>query len=132
MSFDPNHRWSEAEDRAIREFYPKHGWSWIGWPEVIPSRTQKAIAARAQRLGITKPRKQATSGKRKGKGGDARHYGKAIRTEPDPSERHILKLMEQGMTTTEIDAVEHWTRGTAKRVLIERWSRERQKEDGNQ
>lgn len=47
MSYDPNNLWSEVEDNAVRQFYPRHGSKWAGWSEVLPNRTTKAISGRA-------------------------------------------------------------------------------------
>ena len=47
-------RWTYAEDRMVRDNYPRHGPSWDGWADVLPHRTKAAIASRAGMLGVTK------------------------------------------------------------------------------
>ena len=44
-------RWSEAEDRLIRE-NPGKGPSWEGWAALLPDRTEASIARRRQILGV--------------------------------------------------------------------------------
>ena len=79
MSYDPNNLWSEVEDNAVRQFYPRHGSKWAGWSEVLPNRTTRAISARAARLGVTRVRKNPKV--------DERNIKFDYTKEPDPNER---------------------------------------------
>lgn len=36
--------WTDEELVALGSFYPEHGASWDGWEDVLPGRTQRAIA----------------------------------------------------------------------------------------
>lgn len=50
-------KWTEAEDNAIRRYYGKYGPQWLGWAEVLPKRSNRAIQMRASRLdGIERPK----------------------------------------------------------------------------
>lgn len=91
--------WSEAEDRAMREFYPRHGRAWTGWREVLPNRTMRAIEARAARLGIIKARTKAVV----------------------PYEPIIKAYMAQGMAPSEIDAAMRWRPGNARALICDMW-----------
>lgn len=44
-------KWTEAEDRLIRE-NPGKGPSWEGWPALLPNRTPFSIQRRRQILGV--------------------------------------------------------------------------------
>lgn len=127
MSCDPENLWTEAEDNAVRLFYPRHGMRWVGWAEVLSRRTLRAIRARAMRLGVKgppRPKRKHPKPDRKKPEGDQRHY--KVRTElvPDPYEDEVMDCMGMGMTPSEIDASKHWRRGTAKMILTYRWGRE--------
>lgn len=47
-----NPNWSASEDDVIRTWYPEYGMSWDRWEDLLPSRTQRAIQNRAQKLGV--------------------------------------------------------------------------------
>lgn len=117
MTYDPNNLWSEVEDNAVRQFYPRHGSKWAGWSEVLPNRTTRAISARAARLGV--PRRE-----RKEPQGDERHRKVSMERIPDPNEKYVLACMRAGLTPTQIDRKRHWWSGTTIRILTERWARE--------
>lgn len=117
--------WSEAEDDALREFYPRHGAKWDGWQELLPRRTIRAVQMRAKRLGLAVPREpKRDTPMRKRPVGDQRHYKAVVTMEPDQHERYVMGCMAAGMTPSEIDKARHWIPGTAKRVLMARWERE--------
>lgn len=46
--------WTEFEDELLRANYPGHGKDWSIWEDILPHRSQSAIAVRAHHLGITK------------------------------------------------------------------------------
>lgn len=125
MTYDQNNLWSDAEDNAIRQFYPRHGTKWEGWAEVLPTRTKRAIGARATRLGVKVMRNHVGSRKRKKPTGDERHYNTVITREPDPYEGYVLDCMSKGMTPSEIDRSKHWWPSTTIRILREIWEREK-------
>lgn len=114
MAYDPDNLWSEAEDRAVRTFYPRHGRKWDGWSEVMPKRTIRAIGMRAVRLGIKAPPRKKKS----------KHATDAYRRE-----MIVAALMDSGMTPTEIDAKMHWRAGTAKQLILERWGKASEQEE---
>lgn len=132
MSYDPNNLWSEVEDNAVREFYARHGPKWVGWPEVLPNRTPRAISARAARLGVKgppRPEPKHPRRERKKPEGDERHIKFDYTKEPDPNESYVLACMKAGLTPAEIDKKRHWWSGTTIRILTERWAREDEQED---
>ncbi|MBQ9006737.1 MAG: hypothetical protein IJ092_10255 [Atopobiaceae bacterium] len=98
--------WSDAEDDAVREFYPRHGGSWAGWAEVLPGRTKAAIRVRAGRIGVTTTEAKGVARPRR-----------------DPYDTAVTRGMSEGRTPAEIDAERHWTPGTAKRVLMGMWAK---------
>lgn len=114
-------KWSEAEDRAIREFYPRHGPRWDGWAEVLPWRTERAIASRAPVLGAYYQKPEGPPPKRRRKRRPALDA-----PTPDPYEQYVIGYMKEGMTPLEIDAVMKWRRGTAKAILVEMWKRDKE------
>lgn len=122
MTYDPNNLWSEVEDNAVRQFYPRHGSKWAGWSEVLPNRTTRAISARAARLGVPRVRKNPKV--------DERHIKSDYTKEQDPNERYVLACMREGLTHTEIDKKRHWWPGTTIRILTERWARENEQASG--
>lgn len=122
MSYDPNNLWSEVEDNAVRQFYPRHGSKWAGWSEVFPNRTTRAISARAARLGVPRVRKNPKV--------DERHIKFDYTKEQDPNERYVLACMREGLTPTEIDKKRYWWSGTTIRILTERWARENEQASG--
>lgn len=130
MSYDPNNLWSDAEDNAVRQFYPRHGSGWVGWSEVLPTRSPKAISSRAQRLGVPPPaRPKPRNQKRKGvRQADERHRKTIIVKEADPNEKYVLACMRAGLTPTEIDRKMHWWPRTTMRILTERWARENEQD----
>lgn len=42
--------WTQAEDEAVRTYYPAHGKDWIGWTQHLPGRSAHAISDRANDL----------------------------------------------------------------------------------
>ena len=124
VSYDPANLWSEAEDRAVAVYYPRHGTGWEGWAEVLPNRTKRAIAARAARIGVAIVRGPRRPRAYKPKAADPRHKSKRIRLEPDPYEGTVIDYMAQGMTPSEIDACMGWHTGTTRLILTNRWERE--------
>ena len=122
MNYDPNNLWSEVEDNAVRQFYPRHGSKWAGWSEVLPNRTTRAISARAARLGVPRVRKNPKV--------DERNIKFDYTREPDPNERYVLACMREGLTPAEIDKKRHWWSGTTIRILTERWARENEQASG--
>lgn len=122
MTYDPNNLWSEVEDNAVRQFYPRHGSKWAGWSEVLPNRTTRAISARAARLGVPRVRKNPKV--------DERHIKFDYTKEQDPNERYVLACMRAGLTPTQIDRKRHWWSGTTIRILTERWARENEQASG--
>lgn len=132
MTYDPNNLWSEVEDNVVREFYARHGPKWIGWPEVLPNRTLRAISARAARLGVKgppRPERKRPRRKRNEPQGDGRHHKVSVEKTPDPNEKYVLACMRAGMTPTEIDRKRRWWSGTTIRILTEMWARENEQED---
>lgn len=132
MSYDPNNLWSEVEDNAVRQFYARHGPKWVGWSEVLPNRTPRAISARATRLGVKgppRPEPKHPRRERKKPEGDERHYSVGAAREPDPNEKYVLACMRSGLTPSEIDKKRHWWSGTTIRILREKWERENEQED---
>lgn len=120
--------WSEVEDDALREYFPRHGAKWDGWQEVLPKRTIRAVEMRAKRLGLRGPqRPRSEAPKRSKPSGDDWHYKTRIIREPDQHERYVMSCMAAGMTPDEIDKARHWIPGTAKRVLMARWERENER-----
>ena len=122
MTYDPNNLWSEVEDNAVRQFYPRHGSKWAGWSEVLPNRTTRAISAQAARLGVPRVRKNPKV--------DERHIKFDYTKEQDPNERYVLACMRAGLTPTQIDRKRHWWSGTTIRILTERWARENEQASG--
>lgn len=132
MAYDPNNLWSEVEDNAVREFYAKYGRRWVGWSEVLPTRTLRAISARATRLGVKRPTRREPKRKARERDrpkGDERHYNVGAAREPDPYEGYVMACMESGLTPTQIDQRMHWRTGTTVLILTERWERENEEED---
>lgn len=128
MSYDPSNLWSDAEDDAVRTFYPRHLGNWDGWAEVLPNRTQRAIMARARRLGVAGKRAPAGIA-RKRASPDQRHRDKPISHVPDPHEGYVMSCMAAGMTPSEIDRRMHWYNGTTRLILTNRWERENEQTD---
>lgn len=114
MSYSSDNLWSDAEDGAVRTFYPRHGRKWDGWSEVLPKRTIRAIGMRAVRLGIKAPPRKKKS---------------KYATDAYRRETITAALMDQGMTPTEIDTKMHWRHGTAVKAMSSRWERQREQED---
>ena len=52
---DPRH-YTVDEYQVIRQYYPDHGHVWIGWRDVLPSRTPESIRRAAARIGVSKGR----------------------------------------------------------------------------
>lgn len=123
--------WSESEDRALKTYYPRHGRSWKGWREVLPDRTEPAIAERARRLGIRPEvsgrgshRHEISPEPQERPRGDRWHYA-VVPTRPtkDPYEAQVVRYMNEGMTPTEIDRKMGWFRGSARLIMSNRWAR---------
>ena len=123
MSYDPERLWSELEDNAVREFYARHGPKWVGWPEVLPNRTPRAISARATRLGVKGPPRPEPKHPREVEPNIKRRSHRATKA-PDPYEGYVMNCMCDGMTTSQIDQHMHWRTGTAALIITERWERE--------
>lgn len=105
--------WGEFETLALREFYPRHGSQWEGWDDVLPNRTRHAIADKAARLSVRAAPK-TTRGT----------LGTSVDTGPTPPseyEKTVTRLMERGMSPTQIDTKMHWVRGTTVAILTNRW-----------
>ena len=122
MSYDPNNLWTEAEDNAISVFYPRHGAKWEGWAEVLPHRTKMAIVRRASSIGAS-PKRPERPREKKPRKVEIEPYDYVMT--PDPHEGQIAAYMEAGMTLSEIDRRMHWYSGTTRRILTEKWDRER-------
>ena len=45
-------RWTEEEDSLVRALYPTHGAAWDGWSRLLPGKTQRQVAYRANRMGV--------------------------------------------------------------------------------
>lgn len=116
---NPNGLWSAAEDEALRIYYQEHGPSWGGWSEVLPDRTVRALSSRAGKLGLTSVYHRSDKSAKK-------RQGVANRV-PDPYERQVMRCMNDGMTPTEIDAAMKWNRGTARKIISEKWLREKER-----
>lgn len=111
--------WTEAEDNALRVYYPRHGTDWDGWAEVLPGRTRKAIGGRAARIGVTVKRaKPIPKPKRKVEVHQQRSVG------PSGYDKHVRRCMEQGMSPSQIDSMMGWWPGKAVRILTTMWDRE--------
>jgi hypothetical protein len=125
-------KWSDSEDRALRVFYPKHGPSWVGWPEVLNGRTKNSIKERARILGLrapVPPRKERpekpNKPKRKPAHKEGMHYEKVeVPYTPDPYEDYVIACMEAGMTPAQIDEKMKWYVGTTTKILTRRWEHE--------
>lgn len=131
MSYDPSNLWSDTEDSMIIVYYQKFGPSWVGWGEVLPNRSYRAIKERARRLGVAasrQPRKAEPDSPRRDKGADRRHYKLRVPRRPDPNEKYVLACLKAGMTPTEIDRKRHWFPRTTIRILTERWARENEQD----
>lgn len=109
--------WGEAQDNALKEFWPRHGSQWDGWDEVLPTRSTGEIAKRAAELGLVADGEKAPTIKRKAK----------TTLVPDPYEGYVLRCMHQGMTPTEIDRSKRWLPGTARLIMSNRWLREKER-----
>lgn len=115
-------------------YWQKFGSKWAGWKEVLPKRTLRAIGTRANRLGVKAPHKgpKPTKWKRKGSAkGDARHYKTDVEPEADPHELQVLKMLANGMTLNEIDKAMRWHPSTAKKIMVERWKRDKDRRHGD-
>lgn len=117
-------RWTDAQDQILRDNYPKHGGRWDGWATLLPNRTNRAIGARAQRIGLVRQRPQRKQRPKRPRAADEHHRDKEIVQEPDPHEDYVLACMDAGMTPTEIDRRMHWFSGTTRLILTNRWERE--------
>lgn len=129
MSYNASNLWSDAEDNSVRQFYPRHGMRWEGWAEVLPNRSMRAIDARAKRLGVQGPPRPEPKYPRRvrRKGGDDSHYKLPtpnLFNVPDPNESYVMSCMRQLMAPSDIDRARHWIPGTAKRIILRKWSRE--------
>lgn len=127
MAYDPNNPWTDAEVNALRVYYPIHGADWEGWVEVLNCRSKKAIRRKAGLLDIRhKDMRKSPERKRPAKiRREPEHRNYDYTPTPDPYEHHILKLMHEGKSLSEIDRQMHWHPNRAKQILMERWKRER-------
>lgn len=116
--YDPKNLWSDEEDDAIREFYPRHGAKWDGWSEVLPKRTPRAIGARANRLGIKMPVAEP-----KPKPERRRRKERKEIVIPDPYEGYVVRCMHDGVAPSVIDASMRWASGTAVQIMVDMWKR---------
>lgn len=127
MTYNPDQRWSEAQDEMLMVYYPTHGCNWQGWKEVLPERTRRAIEVRAHRLGITSRAKPIRTKPRKPPKrtmtGDGRHHISEVPLRPDPYEGRVMRMMGEGMTPPEIDKRLKFWPGTARMIISERWRR---------
>ena len=46
-------RWTDDELATLEHHYPEHGPNWDGWSNLLPGRTQRAIANKAAKLSVT-------------------------------------------------------------------------------
>jgi hypothetical protein len=111
--------WSSAEDGSVMEFYVEHGPNWPGWAEVLPDRTPRAIQARAQRLGV------AVDPRRRREHVRAASPDWSAEEERDPREDMVQRRMHEGASPSEIDAEMHWRPGTARRIIVWAWGRDK-------
>ena len=100
--------WGEFEELALIEFYPRHGPSWFGWSEVLPSRTKDSISCKAGKIGLKAP-----------------NYREPVDDKGEEYERAVDRLMRDGMAPTQIDARMHWVPGTAIKVIKARWEKQK-------
>lgn len=114
--------WTEAEENAVRVYWPEHGPHWDGWQEVLPTRSIGAIRTKASRIGVSEPPERKPRKKRKEA---VRQYRHTYASTPDPYEGYVLNMMDRGMTPEQIDEKMKWYPGTARRILSERWAREK-------
>lgn len=113
--------WSDAQDRAIETYYPTHGPSWEGWSELLPTRTKRAIQARANRLGVTDRREERKTVKReKPRTIRRRVVGK------DPNEEHVMRCMHEGMAPSQIDKANNWRPGKSVSIVTAAWNRDKE------
>ena len=105
--------WSKEEVLILSENYEGHGSGWSGWSELLPNRTKNAIQTKALKIGLTK---STTHGKSR----SSDTYQPPRRT-ADPYAKVILRMLEQGMTTSEIDSHMRWYPGRAKYILTQHW-----------
>jgi len=116
--------WNDVEVNALKTYFPIHGSGWEGWSEVLPDRSSKAISVKAASMGIVTSRQHNKTPERqrfKREHPERRSGYKG----PDPMEGRIMRMMADGMTPSEIDAEMKWRPGKAKRVITERWAREK-------
>lgn len=113
--------WTELEDDMLRAYYQKYGPSWIGWQEVLPNRTMRALRERARRIGLAKP-SQRTKQESKPK---SMRTPKEVEETIDPYEGFVFRRMRQGFTPQEIDREKRWQYGTARLIMSEMWAREK-------
>lgn len=119
-------RWTDEQDQLLRDNYAEHGRAWDGWAVLLPNRTNRAIAARAQRMGLAskRPKRADSQRQKRPHAADNRHRDRAIVWEPDPYEEHVLACMQAGMLPSEIDESMLWYRGTTRLILTNRWERD--------
>lgn len=118
----------------VSYYWAKFGSKWIGWKEVLPDRTLRAIGSRAQKLKVVAPHKGPKPSKWKLKGsakGDARHHKTDFELEADPHEDQVMRMLELGMTPHEIDRTMKWYSSTTRKIMVARWKREKEEKHGD-
>lgn len=99
--------WTEDELAILRAHYIDHDYRWTGWELLLPDRTCEAISSKARDLGLTclAPKDEDFVRKRS----------------LEPVDKFVLRCLQEGMTVSEIDELNKWVPGKAKRILIDIW-----------
>lgn len=124
MYTDP---WSKDELAILAAHYPERGWKWAGWESLLPTRTKRAIQRKANLMGLKQGFTSKRSKPKRNEANDLTAHTTPDWTE-DPFEQPILRLMESGMTPTQIDKVMGWPKGRCSYILSERWRREKEQQ----
>lgn len=108
-------KWTSDELLILKSHYSEHGPDWVGWEMLLPARTQLAIQSQAKRIGITDT-KPVVKKKRK------RKRRSPPKASVDPYAKTVMKMLKDGMTTSEVDAHMKWKPGKAKLILTDYWN----------
>lgn len=92
--------WSSEEDDVVRTYFPKHGQRWPGWSEVLPGRSWDSIRTRAYRVFANA------------------NVGDAVTVDAK-----LKRLMESGLSMSQIDSLMGWPPNQTKKLLMQSWER---------
>lgn len=102
--------WSRDEVAVLRAHYDdEHNYKWIGWESLLPTRSSRAIKAKAYSLDLV--------------GAPVRDKPIRIETRMEPIDGFVLTCFRSGLTTSQIDKLKGWRPGKAKLILTEIWRR---------